>query len=89
MSDALPTYAGVLARALGNPDAPIELAPLVVEAARKNDKRQAYMKFAVDDGWVKNLTGVKDFVDVYLVVRIPRENYVPPKPGGEILAPST
>lgn len=72
------TYAAVLARALANAEAPLEIAPVILEAARKNDKRPAYMKFLVEDRWVMNLGNDNHFTDLYMVVRVPKENFASP-----------
>ncbi len=51
----------------------VEFSPLwPVEAARINDKRPAYVKTHVPDGWVKNIKG-EDDSDVYFLVRIKQE----------------
>lgn len=42
-------------------------------AARKNDKRPAYMEVYVPDPWVVNLTKNQKLLDGYVAVRIPRE----------------
>ena len=47
---------------------------LVLESARQNPKRPAYVKLAVPDDLVKNLKGApRDGHDLVLVVRVPRE----------------
>jgi hypothetical protein len=47
---------------------------LVLESARQNPKRPAYVKLAVPDDLVKSLKGApRDDHDLVLVVRIPRE----------------
>jgi hypothetical protein len=54
----------------------VEVAPvaeLIVEAARRNDKRPAFVKLAVPDELVKNLRGASGERDVVLLVRVPRE----------------
>ena len=55
----------------------VELMPmqeLVLESARQNPKRPAWVKLAVPDELVKNLKGAqRDDHDLVLVVRVPRE----------------
>jgi len=56
----------------------VEVAPigeLVIESARRNDKRPAFVKLAVPDEVVKGLRGgkPKDEQDLVLLVRVPRE----------------
>jgi hypothetical protein len=55
----------------------VELLPvqeLVIESARQNAKRPAYIKLAVPDDLVKSLKGGPDGShDLVLVVRLPRE----------------
>ena len=47
---------------------------LVLESARQNPKRPAYVKLAVPDDLVKSLKGApSDDRDLVLVVRVPRE----------------
>ncbi len=46
---------------------------LVLDSARQNDKRAAYLKLAVPDEVVKTLRGDKDARDLVLIVRVPRE----------------
>jgi hypothetical protein len=46
---------------------------LVVESARQNAKRPAYVKLALPDQLVKNLRGTQEGDDLLLVVRLPRE----------------
>jgi hypothetical protein len=46
---------------------------LLMDAARKNDKRPAYLKVATVDSIVRNLTGNEKLRDVVLILRIPRE----------------
>lgn len=51
----------------------VEFSPLwPIDTARINDKRPAYVKTHVPDGWVKNMTG-EDDCDVYFLVRIKQE----------------
>ncbi len=55
----------------------VELLPLqelVLESARQNPKRPAYVKLAVPDEMVKSLKGAaRTDQDLVLVVRVPRE----------------
>jgi hypothetical protein len=55
----------------------VELMPmqeLVLESARQNPKRPAYVKLAVPDEVVKGLKGgAREDHDLLLVVRVPRE----------------
>ena len=51
--------------------APIE--QLVIESARQNAKRPAWIKVAVPDEVVKGLRGGKESTDLLLLVQIPRE----------------
>ncbi len=54
----------------------VEMMPvekLVLESARQNDKRPAYLKLAVPDELVKNLRGSRPGQDRVLLVRIPND----------------
>lgn len=51
----------------------IDLSELVMESARQNEKRPAYVKIAVPDAWVKALRGPRESRDLRLLVEIPRE----------------
>jgi len=51
--------------------APVE--QLVIESARQNAKRPAWIKLAVPDELVKGLRGGKESTDLLLLVQIPRE----------------
>jgi hypothetical protein len=55
----------------------VELMPLerlVLESARQNAKRPAYVKLAVPDEMVKGLKGAQTADhDLFLLVRVPRE----------------
>ena len=54
----------------------IELVPvekLVIDSARQNEKRPAYIKLAVPDEMVKSVRGKREDRDVVLLVRIPSE----------------
>jgi hypothetical protein len=54
----------------------VELAPvqdLLLDSARQNDRRPAYVKLAVPDEVVKSLRGNRGNQDLILLVRIPAE----------------
>lgn len=54
----------------------VELVPveqLLVDSARQNEKRHAYIKLAVPDELVKSVRGKLKDRDVVLLVRIPNE----------------
>lgn len=51
----------------------IDLAELVIESARQNPKRPAYVKVAVPDEWVKSLRGSREGTARFLLVEVPRE----------------
>ena len=54
----------------------VELAPiseLLIDSARHNAKRPAFVKLAVPDELVKALRGPRDSDDLVLLVRLPRE----------------
>jgi len=54
----------------------VELVPveqLLVDSARQNEKRNAYIKLAVPDEMVKSVRGKLKDRDVVLLVRIPNE----------------
>ncbi len=51
----------------------IDLAELVIESARENPKRPAYVKLAVPDDWVKALRGPREGDNRWLLVEVPRE----------------
>lgn len=50
-----------------------QIGGLLMDAARQNDKRPAYIKVATLDSVVMNLKGSDNLRDEYLFVRIPRE----------------
>lgn len=50
----------------------LPVASLLLESARQNAKRPAYVKLAVPDDMVQGLRGSRD-EDVLLLVKIPRE----------------
>lgn len=54
----------------------LPVVPLLVGAARKNDKRPARFDMSVPDDWVKNAAGDEELRDVYLVCRVPREHFL-------------
>ena len=54
----------------------VEIAPverLLLESARQNPKRPAYLKLAVPDDLVKQLRGRDAERDVVLLLRVPKE----------------
>jgi len=54
----------------------VEIAPLqglVMDSARQNSKRPAFLKLAVPDDLVKSLRGSRESTDIVLLVRLPRE----------------
>lgn len=54
----------------------VELAPvqdLLMDSARQNDRRPAFVKLAVPDEVVKSLRGKRGNQDLILLVRIPAE----------------
>jgi hypothetical protein len=51
----------------------IALDRLVLESARQNEKRPAFLKLAVPDDYVKTLKGRDEERDLVLLVRVPRE----------------
>ena len=46
---------------------------LVLESARQNAKRPAYLKLAVPDEMVKQLRGQREQRDLVLLLRVPRD----------------
>ncbi len=65
-----------LAFALAKYPEKVEAVPLdglLVESARENPKRPAYLKLAVPDEVVKALRGARGARDLYLLVKVPRE----------------
>ena len=46
---------------------------LLLESARQNAKRPAYVKLAVPDDLVKQLRGQREQRDLVLLLRVPRE----------------
>lgn len=54
----------------------VEIAPvrdLLMDSARRNDRRPAYVKLALPDEVVKMLRGNRENQDMVLLVRIPAE----------------
>ncbi len=49
----------------------IPVADLLLDSARQNEKRPAYVKLAMADELVKSLRGQRQQQDVLLLVRIP------------------
>ena len=65
-----------LAYALETYPEKVEIAPveqLILESARQNPKRPAYLKLAVPDDMVKQLRGQREQRDLVLLLRVPRE----------------
>jgi hypothetical protein len=51
----------------------VEIADLLLDSARQNEKRSAFVKLAMADELVKSLRGQRQQKDVLLLVRIPGE----------------
>lgn len=51
----------------------VPLGELVLDSARKNDKRPAWVKLALPDEVVKNLRGRQQDLEPVFLVRIPQE----------------
>lgn len=51
----------------------VEVADLLLDSARQNEKRPAFVKLAMADELVKGLRGQRQQKDVLLLVRIPGE----------------
>ena len=49
----------------------VPVADLLLDSARQNEKRPAYVKLAIADELVKSLRGQRQQQDVLLLVRIP------------------
>ena len=49
----------------------VPVADLLLDSARQNEKRPAYVKLAMADELVKSLRGQRQQQDVLLLVRIP------------------
>ena len=63
----------------------IDLRELVMESARQNPKRPAYVKMAGPDEWVKSLRGPREGSSRYLVVEVPED--VDERAGSSIILP--
>ena len=51
----------------------VEVADLLLDSARQNEKRPAFVKLALADELVKSLRGQRQQKDVLLLVRVPGE----------------
>lgn len=51
----------------------VPIADLLLDSARQNEKRPAYVKLAMADELVKSLRGQRQQQDVLLLVRVPGE----------------
>ena len=51
----------------------VPVADLMLDSARQNDKRPAFVKLAMADELVKSLRGQREQKDVLVLVRIPGE----------------
>lgn len=51
----------------------VDVRELLMESARQNPKRPAYVQLAVPDDVVKGLRGRRDDGDMVLLVRIPKD----------------
>ncbi len=51
----------------------VPLQELVLDSARRNPKRPAYVKLAVPDEIVKGLRGSRESSDLLLLVRVPKQ----------------
>lgn len=51
----------------------VEVADLLLDSARQNEKRPAFVKLALADELVKSLRGQRQQKEVLLLVRIPGE----------------
>ena len=51
----------------------VPVADLLIDSARQNEKRPAFVKLAMADELVKSLRGQRQQKDVLLLVRIPGE----------------
>ena len=51
----------------------VPVSELVMDSARRNDKRPAYLKLAVPDDVVKALRGSREPEDLVLLVRVPKD----------------
>ena len=53
----------------------LPLLMLIREMARQNDRRPAKIELHAPDDWVLNIGGDEKLRDVYLLTRVPREQY--------------
>ena len=51
----------------------LPLNQVYIDGVRQNDKRSAWIKMAVPDGWVLNLRGNEKLTDGFIVMRIDRQ----------------
>lgn len=51
----------------------VSINQLLIDGARKNDKRAAFLRFHCPDEWTLNLSGDMALVDAYVALRVPRE----------------
>lgn len=63
----------------------VDVRELLMESARQNPKRPAYLQLAVPDDLVKSVRGRKEDGDLVLLVRIPKE--VLQRRGSRIILP--
>ena len=63
----------LLAAALYDPEkSGVQVSTLLMDCARKNDKRAGYVRFACPDQWALSLGGEEPMRDVVLALRIDR-----------------
>lgn len=70
------TFISLLSLALQNYADKIEslsIGQSAMAIARQNDKRPAYIQWAIPDEWAMNIGGDKERVNVYVLIKIPRE----------------
>jgi len=69
------TVGQVIAKACADLTSGVYISGLaqVMEVARQNDKRPAYIKFAVPDDHALNISGEAKLSDWYFAIRVPRE----------------
>ncbi len=63
----------------------LPLRDALMDMARQNGKRPAYLKIAVHDDVVKNLKGDEERMDSYYLVLIPRDVAEEAKRGGPLV----
>ena len=66
----------LLLSVITNAPAAVELLPVnatVIDGARQNDRRPAWLRFGVPDGWAVNLLKNEKLVDGYILCRVDRE----------------